>query len=413
MARGTRRKLVFAIAVVCIVVAGGAIWLRYVHIAAPPAALVLTRVGFADLSGWKTSDARSALAAFRRSCTIFSRQPSSAALGGVGYGGSVADWQAVCAAVPAGNIEASAARAFFEKRFTAFAVASAGSPDALFTGYYEPLVHASRRRHGPFQAPIYGLPNDLVTANLGLFRTSLKGERISGRIENHDLVPYYTRAEIDAQGLEAAPVLAYSDDPITVFFLQIQGSGRAVLDAGETVRLAFAGQNGRPYTPIGRTLIHRGAIFAHQMSMQAIRRWLASHPADARLVMESDQSFVFFRETALGDPSLGSPGSEGVPLTPGASIAVDEHIHPLGVPFFVAANAPAADPARPDNRLDRLFIAQDTGGAIRGARRADVFWGFGQIPESIAGRMKSIGMLYVLLPNGLASRMADARFTLP
>lgn len=412
MARGTRRKLVFAIAAACII-AGGAIWLWYGRITAPPAALVLTRVGFADLPGWKKSDARPALAAFRRSCALFNRQAPTAMLGGVGYGGSIADWRPVCAAIPAEAIDADTARDFFEKRFSVFAVVSSGNPDALFTGYYEPLVHVSRRPHGPFQTPIYGLPDDLVTANLGLFRTSLKGERISGRIADHVLIPYYTRAQIDTQGLKTAPVLAYSDDPVTVFFMEIQGSGRAVLDTGGMVRLAFAGQNGQPYTPVGRTLIRDGAIPSDQMSMQAIRRWLESHPAEARLVMESDQSFVFFRETALGDPNLGSPGSEGVPLTPGASIAVDEHIHPLGAPFFVAARAPDADPARPDDRLDRLFIAQDTGGAIRGAKRADVFWGFGKVPESIAGRMKSIGVLYVLLPNGLASDMADARFTLP
>jgi membrane-bound lytic murein transglycosylase A len=158
---------------------------------------------------------------------------------------------------------------------------------------------------------------------------------------------------------------------------------------------------------VGRTLIAEGAIDRTQMSMQAIRGWMRAHPDSARAIMESDQSFVFFRLAPLGDPSLGSPGSEGVPLTPGASIAIDEHLHPLGAPFFVAASVPDVDPAKPDHALDRLFVAQDTGGAIKGAARADVFWGFGRDAESIAGRMKSAGHLYVLLPKPLAARISQ------
>jgi membrane-bound lytic murein transglycosylase A len=370
-------------------------------------------VSFAELPGWQGTDAQAALGAFRRSCALFAREAPSTALGGAGYGGSVADWRAACAAAPAGNIAASAARSYFESTFTAFEIASYGSARALFTGYYEPQLRVSRVRHGPYAAPIYGLPEDLVTVDLGRFRNSLKSEHIAGRVMGHVLVPYYTRAEIDAHGLKSAPVLAYADDPITVFFLEIQGSGRAVLDDGHVVRLAYAGQNGRPYTPIGRTLIEQGAIAAERMSMQAIRQWLLGHPTDARAVMESDQSFVFFREAALGEPGLGSEGSEGTPLAPGASIAVDSQIHPLGIPFFIAASVPDPDPSRPDNRLNRLFIAQDTGGAIRGATRADVFWGFGPVAEAIAGRMKSTGRLYVLLPKELASRVAHANFTSP
>jgi membrane-bound lytic murein transglycosylase A len=371
------------------------------------AELVLTPVPFSALPGWGENDARSALAAFRRSCVTFSNQPQPHTLGGAGYAGVVADWEGVCGALPDGAGGAAAARRFFETRFSPLLAGDGRSAEALFTGYYEPEIHGSRHRHGAFATPVYGEPDDLVSADLGLFRDDLKGNHISGRLSGHAFVPYFTRAQIDAAGLQHAPVLLYADDPVQVFFLHIQGSGRARLENGAFVRLAYAGQNGRPYTPVGRTLIAEGAIDRTQMSMQAIRGWMRAHPDSARAIMESDQSFVFFRLAPLGDPSLGSPGSEGVPLTPGASIAIDEHLHPLGAPFFVAASVPDVDPAKPDHALDRLFVAQDTGGAIKGAARADVFWGFGRDAESIAGRMKSAGHLYVLLPKPLAARISQ------
>jgi membrane-bound lytic murein transglycosylase A len=164
--------------------------------------------------------------------------------------------------------------------------------------------------------------------------------------------------------------------------------------------------NGRAYTPIGRTLIAQGALDRQSVSLQSIRAWLLAHPDQARAVMESDDSFVFFQEAPLGDPSLGSPGNEGVPLTPGASLAVDPYLHAMGAPFFVAATSPDPDAAKPDHPLDRLLVAQDTGGAIKGPERGDVFWGFGPSAEAIAGRMKSHGQLFVLLPKHLAAALA-------
>jgi membrane-bound lytic murein transglycosylase A len=303
-------------------------------------------------------------------------------------------------------VSANTARQYFESLFVPVLVAEGENADALFTGYYEPEIHGSRHRHGIYSTPIYGEPDDLVSADLGLFRDDLKGEHVTGRVFGHTFVPYFTRAQIDAGGMSHAPVLLYADDPVQVFFLHIQGSGRARLENGTFVRLTYAGQNGRPYTAVGHTLIAEGAIDRTHMSMQAIRGWMRTHPDAARATMESDQSFVFFRLAPLGDPALGSPGSEGVPLTPEASIAIDEHFHPLGTPFFVAARSPDVDPAKPDHPLNRLFVGQDTGGAIKGAARADVFWGFGDDAESIAGRMKSTGHLYVLLPKALAARIS-------
>ncbi len=406
MAKGPQRSsAILAVVVVLALVAAG-LWLWRTRSVVPGAQLVLTPVSFAALPGWSQSDARAALAAFRRSCTALAARPAMRALGGAGYAGAVADWEGACAAAPGGAVGEEAARRYFETWFAPLAVAGKDHPDALFTGYYEPEIRGSRRRHGAYATPVYGLPDDLISVDLGLFRQNLKGERVTGRLSGHALVPYFTRAQIDTDGLPRAPVLLYADDPVQVFFLHIQGSGRARLESGALVRLAYAGQNGRPYTPVGRTLIEEGAIDRSQMSMQAIRSWMRTHEKDARGVMESDQSFVFFRIAPLGDPSLGSPGSEGVALTPEASIAVDEHIHPLGAPFFVAASAPDPDPSKPDRPLARLFVAQDTGGAIKGAARADVFWGFGRNAESIAGRMKSAGRLFVFLPKALAASIS-------
>jgi membrane-bound lytic murein transglycosylase A len=401
-----RNNLIFGLAAAAILVAA-AIWFWYSRtVVEQTAALVLSPVTFEQLPGWQSSDSRPALSAFRKSCLAFAADPPASSFGGVGYAGAAVDWQIACAAVPRAVVDSTMARHYFEAWFAPFSVGSHGSLDGLFTGYYEPEIRVSRLRHGRFETPIYGRPPDLVGVDLGLFRSGLKGEHIAGRLSDHAVIPYVTRAEIDSFGLKSAPVLLYAENPIAVFFLQIQGSGRGQLENGETIRLAYAGENGRRYTSIGRVLIEKGMIAPNRVSMPAIKQWLVSHPAQARATMESDESYVFFREAAIGDPALGSPGSEGVPLTPGATIAIDERFHPLGAPFYIATRVPDPDPVHPDKPFDALFVAQDTGGAIRGAARADIFWGFGRISESIAGRMKSAGRLYVLLPKRVARRIA-------
>jgi membrane-bound lytic murein transglycosylase A len=374
--------------------------------------LELARVTFASLPGWKNNDPGNALAAFRRSCGVVLRLEPDRPMGGLGYAGTAGDWRDVCSALPQTS-DKVVERKWFETQFVPFAARAGDQSDALFTGYYEPQIRASRTRHDGYSAPIYGTPRDLLTADLGLFRSELAGVRISGHAVGAHFVPFPTRAEIDAAGLSDAPVLLYTNDPVSAFFVHIQGSGRAQLDDGSMLRLAYAGQNGRPYTPIGRVLIEKGDLDRAHMSMQAIRAWLLSHPKDARSVMESDQSYVFFRELPIGDPQLGSPGTEGVPLTPEASIAIDPGVHALGVPIYVLADAPAADFHGQPRRFARLCIGQDTGGAIKGPVRADIYWGFGARAESIAGRMKSGGRMYVLLPKALAahigSRFGDGR----
>ena len=355
----------------------------------PAAALHLSRTSFDQLPGWQDSDARGALAAFQRGCAMLMQKPDTAAMGGAGYAGTAGDWRGVCA--KAGGD----ARSFFAQNFTPYAV----SGEALFTGYYEPQIRGHRTRGGQFQTPVYGLPADLVRVDLGAFDPKLKGDHISGRVWGHALVPYSDREEIETAGVKTAPMLFYTDDPIAFFFLQIQGSGRVVFDDGTSERIAYAGENGQPYTAIGRTLIADGSLAREDVSLQSIRAWLLAHPDRARVVMQTDKSYVFFQEKPLGNVALGATGSLGASLTPLASVAIDPRLHALGAPVFVAADGP--DP------VHALMVAQDTGGAIRGAARADIFFGFGPEAENRAGLMKAPGRLYVLLPKGLAAKLGD------
>lgn len=378
----------------------------------PP--LRLTPVHFADLPGWRDGDPREALAAFARSCDALAKKNVTEAMGGIGYAGSVSDWQEACHAAPTGDASPHAARAFFERWATPVRVSAGDDPNGTYTGYYEPEIRGSRAQHGPYQTPVYATPDNLATVDLGLFRDDLAGTHITGCVENHKLVRCPARDDIDAHGLLQSKILFYADDPVAVFFLHIQGSGRAHFDDGSFARIAYDSQNGQPYTAVGKTLIEKYGVPRDGMSMQVIRAWMKDHPADARAAMEADQSFVFFREEPIGDPSLGAEGSEGVPLTGGASLAVDSRLHPLGAPIYVVTNRPDADPNKPEHDFDRLLIAQDTGGAIKGAVRGDVFWGFGPDSESIAGRMKSGGQMYVLLPKAVAARLGTSQdFAMP
>jgi membrane-bound lytic murein transglycosylase A len=356
------------------------------------APLRLTRTAFTDLPGWRQSDARAALAAFARGCAALSVQPPQTPMGGKGYAGNIADWLPACGAAKGD------ARAFFESQFTPFQVSAGAMPKGLFTGYYEPLVAGSRTRHGAYQTPVYGLPPDLIRVDLSLFSSRFMGEHISGRLDGQRLVPYASRADIDAHGVANTKVLFWCDDPVALFFLQIQGSGRATFDDGSSERIAFAGENGRPYTAIGRVLIRISALARDQVSLASIRAWLKQNPSRAGAVMEADQSFVFFAEKPLGDAGLGSPGTLGVALTPRASLAIDPRLNVLGAPYFVNA-APVTG----------LLIGQDTGGAIRGPVRGDVFFGFGDKAAADAGGMKADGTLYVLLPNAVAARLGQQK----
>lgn len=366
-----------------------------------PGKLTLTAVGFEALPGWTDDSQGEALAAFLLSCERLAPQPESRLMGRSGVGGAIADWRAPCAgAARTATGDDDAARAFFEQWFAPFAARDGDHDEGLFTGYYEPLLKGALRSGGGYTVPLYALPPDLVTVNLGAFRPELRGERISGRVVQGELKPYDSRGEIDGGALEfRAPVIAWVDDPVDAFFLHIQGSGRVALADGEVLRVGYAGTNGHPYVSIGRYLIDNGILTPEEVSLPSIRSWLASRSDAGQSVMAQNPSYVFFRLLEEDGPL----GSQGAVLTAGRSIAVDRRHIPLGVPVWLDIVAPNADPAQPDGPLRRLVIAQDTGGAITGPLRGDFFWGFGPDAGAIAGRMKHPGRLYLLLPRALAA----------
>jgi membrane-bound lytic murein transglycosylase A len=372
--------------------------------AAPaPHVMSLAPVGFDALPGWTTDRVAAALPAFLAGCQAMG---SAQALGGAGeaasLGGAAADWRAACAAgrgVPPGD--EAAARSFFEHAFQPYAISDSGSDQGLFTGYYEPEVRGARVAGPGFATPLYGRPTDIVQADLGAFAEDLKGRRVTGRVENGRFVPYFDRAAINAGALAGRRLeILWLADKVDAFFLEIQGSGRVKLPDGAVVRVSFAGQNGRGYVPIGRVIAERDHIPPSQVSLQSIRAWLAAHPADAAGVMEQNPSYVFFRELTATRPDQGPPGSLGAGLTPGRSAAVDRAFLPLGAPLWIDTTDPLDG-----TRLQRLLVAQDTGGAIKGPIRADVFWGWGPQAEARAGKMRQQGRAFLLLPRARLTAM--------
>lgn len=373
----------------------------------PPDELGLRPTSFERLEGWAATDTRAAFAAFIASCRAITGRANADAFGPTNFYGTVGEWRGACnAALQAKTLEAAAARSFFEAWFAPAQAFNRSEDVGLFTGYYEPELNGSRTRTGAFTTPLHARPFDLVSVDLGAFRPALKGERVAGRISGTKLVPYETRAQIVAGGLGGrSAVIAYVDDAAAAFFLQVQGSGRVKFPNGEVVRVAYDGQNGHPYTAIGRVMVDRGEIAREDLSMQSIRAWLKANHSKAEALMNENPSYVFFKEQPLADPALGADGAQGVALTPEASLAVDLRFHGLGAPMWIDGTAPADDAAADDVVFRRLLVAQDTGGAIRGPVRGDVYWGSSARAESVAGRMAHKGRLFVLLPKAVAARL--------
>ncbi|MEQ9641642.1 MAG: murein transglycosylase A [Alphaproteobacteria bacterium] len=386
MIRRRQAPLTITLALLVAVLAAGLAWWWTRPLPPAPAAPIasLKVVDFGDLPGWADDDHAKALAAFRVSCTRLVRLGADRKLGRAGLAGQAKGWHEACQAAET----ASDARDFFESQFRPVAVIPT-TGKGLFTGYYEPLLRGSRTADATYRVPLHKRPDDMITADLGKFRDELKGKRVTGRVKGGELVPYYSRAEIgdgalDGRGLE----LVWVDDPVDAFFLQIQGSGVVALPDGTTMRVGYAAQNGHPYFAIGRELIRRNAVPRERMSMQAIRAWLAANPDEGDKVMRMNPSYVFFRENT----AAGAIGAQGVVLTPDRSLAVDRRIYPMGVPIWLDTKLPDDQPLR------RLMLAQDTGGAIRGPVRGDVFFGAGDAAGALAGRMKQAGDWYLLLP---------------
>lgn len=364
---------------------------------APAPAPYITPLSFSDLNGWQQADLAPALAAFRLSCVSGSLSPRRTRLkGGAPYGAGFdtpAAWAAACAAAET----TKDAKAFFESYFTPHKVAA---PAGKLTGYYEPVLKAKRAADHLYHHPIYAWPDDLVAVDLAGFEDGLPNKRLMGRVDaaTHSLQPYPTRAEIEHSGVPAE-ALAYVEQPADLFFLHVQGSGRLELldDAGRPVRAAFAAKNGQPYKSIGRYMLDEGLISGGEATADGIKNWLKAHPRQADEVMRVNPSYIFFKLEEIDNPALGPKGAEGVALTAGASLAVDLSQNMLGVPIWVEAAAPDGTP------LNRLAIAQDTGSAIVGAKRADLFAGTGDQAGQFAGTLHQDLDMFVLLPNPLPS----------
>lgn len=345
---------------------------------APP---VLTAASFAQLPGWGQDDFSGFAQAFSRSCDRMAKQPAERAFGALKDAGTYGDWQGACAVFAASpQNDPRILRAFFETYFTPYAVSADGESEGLFTGYYEASLHGSRVRTPKYNVPLYVRADDLVMVDLGEFREELKGQRIAGRVVGGNLKPYESREEIVAgRWPHNDKVLVWLDDPVDAFFVQIQGSGVVELAEGGVMRIGYAGQNGHPYYAIGRELIKRGELTKDTVSMESIRAWLEANPYQADELMNANASYVFFKE--LEGEDGGPMGGEGVALTPERSVAVDRSLMAYGLPLWVDLEAPAPASAR----LQRMMVAQDTGGAIRGAVRGDVFWGAGRAPSRWRG----------------------------
>jgi membrane-bound lytic murein transglycosylase A len=345
----------------------------------------LEPANWSQLPGWGADAIAEAWPALLASCAS-SRLPD--------------EWDAACdAARTLSASDASAQRRLLESALRAWHITTQvpGGRDkvqaGLITGYYEPVLRGARRKGGSYQTPLYSVPDDLLTIELGDLYPALKGERVRGRLQGRRVVPYPDRSQLDDGRLLAGKELLWVDSPVDAFFLQIQGSGRVQLTDGITVRLAYADVNGQPYRAIGRQLVADGELTVEQATAPGIRQWLADHPDRAQAVLNSNPSVVFFREEKITDPAPGPRGALGVPLTAGRSVAIDSRILPLGAPLFLSTTHPVSG-----EPLRRLVVGQDTGGAIRGAIRADLFFGLGPEAGELAGRMRSDGQLWLLWP---------------
>lgn len=343
-------------------------------------------VAWTDLPGWESDHQAQAWPAFLASCARRANDPT---------------WSDLCSATQAisPTPDDATARAFFETWFQPYVMRGpGGGAQALITGYYTPVLEGSPTKTADYRYPVYGRPSDLLIVDLGALYPELRGKVVRGRVQDGRVIPYYSRSEIE-QTKVTAPVLAWVKDPVSLFFLQIQGSGVIKLTDGSRIAVGYADQNGYPYVAVGRCLVDRGAMKPEEVNAAAIRTWLEAHPDQADAVLTCNPSYIFF---TLRDASSPPLGSLHVPLTPERSVAVDPAYLPLGAPVYVDTTLPG-DPPTP---FQRLMLAQDTGGAIKGPGRMDLYLGEGEEAGRIAGGMKQPGRSWVLLPRGAATLTA-------
>ncbi|HWM83369.1 MAG TPA: MltA domain-containing protein [Pseudolabrys sp.] len=365
-------------------------------------------VSWTALDGWKTDDLASAYAAFRTSCGAILRADRKARQTRVMLDGLYH----ACAHAKAATLDAAGARKFFETNFRPVRIAALGDNQGFLTGYYEGVFAGSRVRTDEYTVPIYRAPVNLVVAGASrVANFPSSGAKVGRLVGKRKIVPFYDRAAIEegvlaGRGLE----ICWVKDPVDAFFAQIQGSARVRLTTGELLRINYDAHNGHPYFPVGRDLIDRGIIPKEEMSMDRIRAWMTANPEEATALRRKNRSFVFFRETGLGEHDEPI-GAQGVPLATGRSIAVDKKLHVYGTPFWIEAELPI-DSEKPETPFRRLMIAQDTGSAILGPARADIYFGAGEDVGSIAGRIKQNGRFVMLVPRAL-DPVANAHMPLP
>ena len=369
-------------------------------------------VDWSDLEGWTGDDHAAAFAAFLGSCrTLQNRRRQSAR----DLNPIPAALKDICEdarqAIP---LDQDGARKFFEDHFRPVRISRLGDSDGFLTGYYEPIIAGSRLPTGEFTAPLYRRPPNLVPAGRRKLGDAFpsKGVLVGRRVGRRKIVPYYDRGQIEDGAIDGWHLeICYLHDQVDVLFAQIQGSARIRLEDGAILRVNYDSHNGWPYTPVGRVLVDQKILGRDQVSMQSIRDWMEANPDQAKEVRRQNKSYVFFRITdlAIEDEAVGG---QGVPLMPGRSIAIDRALHAYGTPFFIQAELPIAN-QKAGTKFDRLMIAQDTGSAIVGPARADIYFGAGDEAARIAGRIKNPGTFVMLVPRDLDPVAAASDVPLP
>ncbi len=391
------KKTIIFVSTLILIISPFLIWEYY------PNPITLKQQDFNKLPGWQSAQVKKSFEAFKISCATFLRQNPERSVGSQNIPLKVKDWLPACkSAVQLNPVSETHARQFFQKWFTPVEFYQKKPIRGLFTGYYLPLLHGSKTKTSEFSVPIYGLPKDLLTLNLNDFSSVRSNEHVVARLHNNKLVPYYTRKQINHGAIsDQAPVIVWVNSYIDRLFLEIQGSGVVALANGEQLFLGYAGENGAAYTPIARVMIKQGVMTRKNASMQGIKTYLLEHPQETAPIIDQNKSFVFFR--VLKDTA--ALGAQGVTLTPGYSLAVDRKWIPLGMPLWLNTTHPQPY-SNKDKKLQRLMIAQDTGGAIRGKVRGDVFWGAGDSATFIAGKMKNTGRYWLLVPRHCVPSLA-------
>ena len=371
------------------------VWIMHRQPTQTPHAIILKPATFSELPGWQAANMKGSLRSFQLSCERLLNQNPDKFVGNQWMSLQIKDWVPACKqALSMRHTTSKSARNFFQTWFSPVVFDDSGPITGLFTGYFAPRIKGSLVKTDIYSTPVYSTPKNLVKIKLQEFDPELPARDLYGRIHHGRMIPYYSRADIDKGALvNQAQVIAYTRNPIDRLLIEIQGSGVLELEDGSEVNLGYAGKNGLRYLSIGRTLLDQGKLDSKNISMQSITDYLETHPEERDAIINTNRSFVFFKILS----NQGAFGTLGAPLTPGYSIAVDPNWVPLGMPVWLSATRPDSH-SDSDVPLHRLLIAQDTGGAIKGTVRGDVFWGSSTNSAVIAGRMKHHGQYWLLYP---------------